>query len=575
MEVLNTTVDLGTLRGKSALITGGASGIGLATARAWAAAGMYVTIADIQPLETGQNILADLAGGHVHYVCCDVTSWESQIKAFKEAIQFTPSKALDIVAAFAGVSFAGGNQVDHVLAAGDPRLDVNPSPPDIRNIQVNLIGVYYTSWLGLYYLRLPPTNKAANPSPDKSLILMGSIGSYMDSPKASTYPASKFGVRGLFRSTRARTRELGVRCNLLAPWFIDTPLIAPMKKAMAARGIDMAQRLTFASVDACVEAATTCAANPQLHGTPPMRCFVEDLGQTPCLPGKDLDSILAGWGQLAGTLATRYGFPPPDESVTTEDVQLDGLWLRCYTPPKATGQEPVGLYFHGGGWVMGGVNEEDGFCRVISRQCQMRLVSVEYRKAPETRYPGALNDGVIAALWALSRYENQPLILMGTSAGGNLAFGTALRLIDQDMADKVSGVVALAPITVHPDAVPEHLKEQYTAYEENAELTVNSRAAMQVFFDCYKAPVDDVYTSCLLHPRLLALPKVYIAELGLDTLRDDARLMKGALDTAKVPVMYDAYPGFPHCSFMFPFKSLGEHQRTFFGGVAKAVRWMS
>ncbi|GAB1195427.1 hypothetical protein APSETT444_004686 [Aspergillus pseudonomiae] len=266
MEVLDTTVDLGTLRGKGALITGGASGIGLATARAWAAAGMHVTIADILPLQTGQNILVDLVGGHVHYVCCDVTSWESQVTAFKEAIEFTPSKALDIVAAFAGVSFAGGNQVDHVLAAGEPRLDVNPSAPDIRNIQVNLIGVYYTSWLALYYLRLSPTNSGANLSPDKSLLLMGSIGSYMDTPKASTYPASKFGVRGLFRSTRARTQELGVRCNLLAPWFIDTPLIAPMKKAMAARGIDMAQRLTFASVDSCVEAANACAANPQLHG---------------------------------------------------------------------------------------------------------------------------------------------------------------------------------------------------------------------------------------------------------------------------------------------------------------------
>ncbi|KJK60750.1 insect type alcohol dehydrogenase ADH-like classical c SDR [Aspergillus parasiticus SU-1] len=494
MEVLDTTVDLGTLQGKSALITGGASGIGLATARAWAAAGMYVTIADIQPLETGQNILADLAGGHVHYVCCDATSWESQITAFKEAIQFTPSKALDIVAAFAGVSFAGGNQVDHVLAAGDPRLDVNPSPRIFATSTVNLIGVYYTSWLGL--------------------------------PKASTYPASKFGVRGLFRSTRARTRELGVRCNLLAPWFIDTPLIAPMKKAMAARGIDMAQRLTFASVDACVEAATTCAANPQLHGRalailpegifdlkddledgwggdqlrPIMQrrreagFFVEDLGQTPCLPGKDLDSILAGWGQLAGTLATRYGFPPPDESVATEDVQLDGLWLRCYTPANATG-----------------VKEEDGFCRVISRQCQMRLVSVEYRKAPETRYPGALNDGVSAALWAQSRYENQPLVLMGTSAGGNLAFGTALRLIDQDMADKVSGVVALAPITVHPDAVPEHLKEQYTAYEENAELTVNSRAAMQVFLIVTRrrwttsTPLVFCTRGCLLYQRFILL----------------------------------------------------------------------
>jgi 5'-hydroxyaverantin dehydrogenase len=287
MEAIQPELNLSSLKAKSALITGGASGIGLATARAWAAAGVYVTIADIQPVEAGQKLAAELSstGGHVNYTWCDVTNWDSQVAAFKSAITFSPYQTLDIVATFAGTAFAPGNEVDHILAAGEPSLDIDPKAPNTRNIEINLTGVYYTSWLALYYFRLKPktvangadaaTNGATNgtnpintsAATDKSLILVASIGAYMDSPKASTYPASKFGVRGLFRSTRARTLDIGVRCNLLAPWFIDTPLIAPIKNAMASRGIDMGKMLSFASIESCVEAATFCAADTRLHGT--------------------------------------------------------------------------------------------------------------------------------------------------------------------------------------------------------------------------------------------------------------------------------------------------------------------
>jgi len=275
MDPISTKVPLVSLRNKSVLITGGASGIGLATARAWAAAGAYVTIADIQPFDQGQKLVTELGSGHVNYVWCDVTNWESQVAAFKSAIDFSPSKSLDVVATFAGTAAMPGNEVDHVLAAGEPSLEADPKEPNIRNIQVNLIGVYYSSWLALYYFRLPaktPPQKteaegASRPGKtDKSLILVASIGGYMDSPRASTYPASKFGVRGLFRSTRARTLDIGVRCNLLAPWFVDTPLIAPIKNSMASRGIDMAKALTFASMEDCVDAASYCAVNAELHG---------------------------------------------------------------------------------------------------------------------------------------------------------------------------------------------------------------------------------------------------------------------------------------------------------------------
>ena len=226
-----------------------------------------MTIADILPGDKGSRIATKL-GSSAQYVHCDVTSWQSQFTAFRAAIRQSPHQTLDVVATFAGTAFAAGNQIDHVLAAGDPSLDAELTVPNTRNIDVNLTGLYYTSWLALYYFRLKPAKEDVSNKPQllsKSLIFVSSIGGYMDSPKASTYPASKFGVRGLFRSTRARTLDIGVRCNLLAPWFVDTPLIAPVKNGMASKGLDMARVLGFASIKSCVEAATFAAVS-DVHG---------------------------------------------------------------------------------------------------------------------------------------------------------------------------------------------------------------------------------------------------------------------------------------------------------------------
>lgn len=234
--------------------------------------------------------------------------------------------------------------------------------------------------------------------------------------------------------------------------------------------------------------------------------------------------------------------PGPDESVKTEQHQLDGFWLRSYTPPEIA-SEDIGVYIHGGGWAMGSVDGEDAITRLLSKACKMRMVSVEYRLAPQHKYPVPLDDCIAATKWALNHFSQQKAILLGGSAGGNLAFATALKFIDEGKGSSVQGIVALVPVTIHPSAVPAELKSKYTAYEEHAEHTVNTKSAMEVFLDAYGAPADDKYLSVLLHPRLKDLPRTYITESGTDVLRDDARLMKGALVKAGVEVKYDAYPG--------------------------------
>lgn len=282
---------------------------------------------------------------------------------------------------------------------------------------------------------------------------------------------------------------------------------------------------------------------------------------------------MQGWGAIFGKLMTLYKFPPPDPTVKTEDRIVNGIRTRIYVPPDVV-DPPVALYFHAGGWIMGGVDEEDGFSRALSKACGTTILSVGYRLAPAYQFPTPLEDCVNVAHWALEAYPSKPVSFIGASAGGNLAFSTALSLIDKGLGDRVQGVIGIAPVTVHPDAIPVEKQAQYTSYRENDRVTINTGSAMRTFLDCYGAPPDDPRLSCLLHPRLGELNKAYMAIGGADTLRDDVRLMKQALAELAVPVRCDEYAGCPHFSWLFPSPALQGHQEEFFGNLVRGIQWV-
>lgn len=262
--------------------------------------------------------------------------------------------------------------------------------------------------------------------------------------------------------------------------------------------------------------------------------FEKELGFRPLLHGP-LEQCFLDWEQLGGALVKKYEFPAPDSSVSIQNRDItEGLKVRVYVPPKYAGNTPVGLFIHGGGWAMGDLDSDDGNCRAISKGSGVVLVSVDYRLSPAHSSPAALDDCVIAFKWTLQNASSLggtigKAFICGASAGANLAFGTALRLIDEGLGSSVAGVVAQVPVSIHPDLIPGELKSRYTSYEEHAEHTVNSKSAMRAFWDAYGTPQDH-YANCLLHPKLNELPKVYISCAGQDTLRDDARLMKEALE---------------------------------------------
>jgi versiconal hemiacetal acetate esterase len=192
--------------------------------------------------------------------------------------------------------------------------------------------------------------------------------------------------------------------------------------------------------------------------------------------------------RYGGLMASKYTFPAPDALIKTEDTTTDdGIRVRIYTPDGYAGDKAVCMYYHGGGWAMGDINGDDPFSKAISKSGDIVVVSVDYGLAPDNKHSGLMNDCCKILAWALRNSDRLSTaegkcVTAGLSAGGQLAFATALGAVGDGLSDELFGVVGLIPATVHPDAVPEELQSRYMAMEEHDQHTVNTGGAMSSFW---------------------------------------------------------------------------------------------
>lgn len=259
-------VDYDLLNNRSVLITGGASGLGEATARKFHSHGAYITIADVQD-DLGHKLTQEL-GERTTFVHCDTTDWESSAAAFKHAANFAPSKTIDTVILFAGVDGERRGLVDLVLDQPEPTLDGDPTPdrPAHRAIDVNLIGEYMSTYLALHYFRLP-CKQGSQPF-KKSLVLISSMTGYMDLPYNTGYATSKYGVRGMFRSIRSQAGRVGARVNNVAPGYVLTPLTKKVHRIESAEEPSKATGhvLPWTPIENVVEACGLCSVDEAVDG---------------------------------------------------------------------------------------------------------------------------------------------------------------------------------------------------------------------------------------------------------------------------------------------------------------------
>jgi acetyl esterase len=211
--------------------------------------------------------------------------------------------------------------------------------------------------------------------------------------------------------------------------------------------------------------------------------------------------------------------------------------LRLYRPAAAPARAPALVYYHGGGWTIGDLDTHDVLCRELAERAGCVVVAVDYRLAPEHRFPAAVDDGLGAARWvhanaAALGIDASRLALGGDSAGGNLAAVTAIGLRDGGGARPVFQLL-IYPATDMRAVAPSH--------QTNAQgylLTADSVAYYRGHYIEQTRDHSDWRASPLLHADLSKLPPALVLTAGFDPLRDEGRQYADRLSQAGVPTQY-------------------------------------
>jgi acetyl esterase len=228
----------------------------------------------------------------------------------------------------------------------------------------------------------------------------------------------------------------------------------------------------------------------------------------------------------------------PGEDVRVEDARIAGVPVRIFEP-HAGGALPTLLYFHGGGWVIGSVRTHDRPCRALAHRAGCRVISVEYRLAPEHRFPAAVED-----CWAVTEAlaaEQSPLAIGGDSAGGNLAAVAALRARRRRLALRLQ-------MLIYPVTDCDLDRPSYLANATGCGLTRN---AMQWFWTHYMGttPWNHPEASPLRAHDLAGVAPALLMVCEYDPLLDEGLAYADRLRGAGVPVELIQQPSMIHGFF--------------------------
>jgi len=252
----------------------------------------------------------------------------------------------------------------------------------------------------------------------------------------------------------------------------------------------------------------------------------------------------------AESLRPVAGIAEPVSSV--EDLRIPGpegdIPIRVYTP-NASAPRPAMVYFHGGGWVVCDLDTHDVVCRAIARRAGAVVVSVDYRLAPEHKFPAAVVDCYAATAWVAANATKlginpKRIAVGGDSAGGNLGAVVSLKSRDEN-GPAIALEVMVYPVTdLSSFATP--------SYQEFAEGYQLTRDEMEWFRDHYLRSMLDAhsaYASPLVASDLRGLPPALIITAECDPLRDEGEAYAKRLQQAGVAVTYTCYAGMIHPFF--------------------------
>jgi len=272
----------------------------------------------------------------------------------------------------------------------------------------------------------------------------------------------------------------------------------------------------------------------QAQGNPPLETLS---------PVEARKQALADLKALGGT---------PEQVHSIETIRIPGplgeIPIRIYTPETAA-PRPALIYFHGGGWVVCDLDTHDVPCTAIARRAGAVVVAVDYRLAPEHKFPAAVVDGYAATSWVASHaselgIDPKRISVGGDSAGGNLAAVISLKARDE------KGPAIAQQVMVYP--VTDLSSFDTPSYDEFAEDHSLTKAEMEWFRGHYLRSLEDArnpHASPLLENDLRGLPPALVITAECDPLRDEGHDYAQRLESAGVPVTYTCYAGMIHPFF--------------------------
>jgi acetyl esterase len=243
--------------------------------------------------------------------------------------------------------------------------------------------------------------------------------------------------------------------------------------------------------------------------------------------------------------------PDPEPVAELTELAATGpagpIRLRLYRgrPAGQNTAQPVLVYFHGGGWVIGDLESHDQVCRAFANAVPCTVIAVDYRLAPEHKFPAAVDDAIAATRWIAANaatlgIDPRRIAVAGDSAGGNLSAVVCL-----DARDRREAMPVLQ-ILIYPST---DMAMATASLEQFAEQLPLTRKGMRWFVDHYLRSAEDVKdwrASPSRASSLRGLPPALVITAGFDPLRDEGEAFAKALSEAGVPVTLERFEGQIH-----------------------------